>query len=88
VPVAQGLAYRRFNPKFDCYPGIEQFTVEIDNYPWWMVNIRTLICHLHHRCFLWAPISARCLFVSQQSERNVRTEIELPPGFRQSTSRP
>jgi hypothetical protein len=70
--------------KFDCYPGIEQFTVEIDNYS--VVDGKYSYFDLPFTPSLFAlgaDQRSLPLFVSHESERTVRTEIELPPGFRQ-----
>jgi transglutaminase-like putative cysteine protease len=68
--------------KFDCYPGIEQYTVEIDNYG--IVDGRYAYFDLPFLPSL-LPVGADSrtlpLYIAHQSERTVRTEIALPPGF-------
>ncbi len=70
--------------KFDRYPGLEQFTVEIDNYN--VVDGKYSYFDLPFTPSLF-PLGADQrtlpLFVSRQSERTYRTEIELPASFRQ-----
>ena len=56
--------------KFDTYPGLEQYSVEIDNYA--VVDGNYLYFDL--------PFTPS-LYCSQRSESTVRTEIELPPDF-------
>ena len=70
--------------KFDCYPGLEQFTVEVDNYS--VVDGKYSYFDLPFTPSLF-PLGADRrtlpLFISHENESTVRTEIELPPGFRQ-----
>jgi uncharacterized protein DUF3857/transglutaminase superfamily protein len=69
--------------KFDCYPGIEQFTVEVDNYT--VVDGKYTYFDLPFTPSLF-PVGADQrtlpLFISYRSHNLVRTEIELPPGYR------
>jgi hypothetical protein len=70
--------------KFDTYPGLEQFTVEIDRYT--VVDGKYLYFDLPFTPSLFAAGSDRRalpLMISRDARRTVRTEIELPPGFRQ-----
>ena len=68
--------------KFDCYPGIEQYTVEVDNYG--IVDGRYAYFDLPFMPSL-LPVGTDSrtlpLYIAHQSERTVRTEIALPPGF-------
>jgi transglutaminase-like putative cysteine protease len=69
--------------KFDTYPGTEEFNVEIDNYA--VVDGKYLYFDLPFSPSLFPAGADRRtlpLFISHQSETTVRTEIELPPGFR------
>jgi transglutaminase-like putative cysteine protease len=69
---------------FSAYPGIEQFTVEIDNYS--VVDGKYLYFDLPFRPSLFAAGTDRRslpLFISHASESTVRTEIEFPAKFRQ-----
>jgi transglutaminase-like putative cysteine protease len=68
--------------KFDAYPGIEQFTVEIDNYG--VADGKYFYFDLPFTPSLFPPGAdhrALPLFVSWQRQDSVRTEIELPHGF-------
>ena len=70
--------------KFNEYPGLEQFTVEIDNYS--VVDGKYLYFDLPFTPNLFAPGADRRslpLFISQEKQSTVRTEINLPPGFQQ-----
>ena len=70
--------------KFDTYPGLEEFTVEIDNYA--VVDGNYLYFDLPFTPSLFPPGADRRLlplFVSGGSESTIRTEIEMPPAFRQ-----
>lgn len=70
--------------RFDTYPGVEQFAVEIDNYA--VADGNYLYFDLP---FDVSMLPARTdqrtlpLFMSRDQERTIRTEIELPPGFTQ-----
>jgi transglutaminase-like putative cysteine protease len=69
---------------FDSYPGLEQFTVEIDNYG--VVDGKYLYFDLPFTPVLFGAGADRRtlpLFISRERETTVRTEIELPPGFHQ-----
>jgi hypothetical protein len=68
--------------QFGNYPGVEQFTVDIDNYS--VVDGKYLYFDLPFTPYLFPGGSdQRTLpyFVSRHSENTVRTEIELPDGF-------
>ena len=70
--------------KFDCYPGFEQFTVELDNYS--VVDGKYSYFDLPFTPSLFpmgADYRTLPLFISHQSAHTIRTEIELPPGFQQ-----
>ncbi len=69
---------------FSSYPGVEQFTVEVDNYS--VVDGNYLYFDLPFTPSLFAAGTdhrALPLFMSGHSQNTVRTEIELPAGFRQ-----
>jgi len=69
--------------KFDAYPGVEQFAVAIDNYG--VVDGKYFYFDLPFIPSLFAAGADRRalpLFISWRSRESVRTEIELPPGFR------
>ena len=69
--------------KFDTYPGVEQFTVEIDNFG--VVDGKYLYFDLPFTPSLFPPGADHRilpLFISQGNESAIRTEIQLPPGFR------
>ena len=83
--VAQGARpLGDLNTKFDCYPGLEQYTVEVDNFS--VVDGKFSYFDLPFTPSLF-PMGADHrtlpLFISRGSEQTVRTEIDLPPGFRQ-----
>jgi hypothetical protein len=68
--------------KFDTYPGLEQYSVEIDNYA--VVDGNYLYFDLPFTPSLFPPGADHRvlpLYCSQRSESTVRTEIELPPDF-------
>ncbi len=70
--------------KFDAYPGLEQFTVEIDNYA--VVDGKYLYFDLPFTPSLFPPGPDRRtlpLFLSGGSDSTIRAEVDLPPGFRQ-----
>jgi hypothetical protein len=75
--------------KFDTYPGLEQFTVEIDNYS--VVDGNYLYFDLPFApSLLTAGADHRTLpmLVSGHSHRSVHAEIELPAQFRQVVMAP
>ena len=68
--------------KFDVYPGVEQFTVDVDNFS--VVNGRFSYFGLpFNPSFFPGGTDSRTLplYISQQSQRNIHTEIALPGGF-------
>jgi transglutaminase-like putative cysteine protease len=70
--------------RFDTYPGLEQFTVEIDNYS--VVDGKYFYFDLPFTPSLLpvgADRRALPLLVSKPSQNTIRTEIDLPAGFRQ-----
>ncbi|HZQ47071.1 MAG TPA: DUF3857 domain-containing protein, partial [Verrucomicrobiae bacterium] len=69
--------------KFDSYPGLEQYTVEIDNYS--VVDGDYLYFDLPFTPSMFPPGADHRvlpLFIGQTSQSTVRTEIELPAEFR------
>jgi transglutaminase-like putative cysteine protease len=69
---------------FNAYPGVEQFTVEIDNYS--VVDGKYLYFDLPFRPSLFVAGTDRRslpLFISHSTESTVRTEIQLPAKFHQ-----
>ena len=68
---------------FDTYPGVEQFTVEINNYA--VADGKYLYFDLPFTPSLipaGADTRALPLFVQREHQQSIRTEIELPSGFR------
>ena len=75
--------------KFDAYPGLEQFTAEIDNYA--VVDGKYLYFDLPFTPSLFpagADRRALPLFISWREQNSVRAEIELPPAFRRLVMAP
>jgi hypothetical protein len=75
--------------KFDCYPGTEEFTVDIDRYS--VVDKNYLYFDLPFTPALMpAGSDSRKLplFVAGRQQRNIRTEIQLPKRFRQMVIAP
>jgi hypothetical protein len=75
--------------RFDTYPGVEQFTVEIDNYA--VVDGKYLYFDLPYEPSLFPPgADARALplMVGRGGRNSVRTEIELPAGYRPPVMEP
>ena len=69
--------------QFDRYPGIEEFAVEVDNYC--VVDGRYCYFGLPFTPSLFPPGAdhrSLPLFIAQTSTSTVRTEIELPSGFK------
>jgi len=83
--VAQGARpVGELTTDFNAYPGVEQFTVEVNNYS--VVDGKYLYFDLPFRPSLFPAGTDRRslpLFISHASESTVRTEIELPAKFRQ-----
>ena len=75
--------------QFNQYPGLEQFTVDIDNYA--VVDGNYLYFDLPFTPSLF-PVGADQrvlpLFFSRGSKDTIRTVIALPPGFRQTVIAP
>ncbi|HWX21734.1 MAG TPA: DUF3857 domain-containing protein [Candidatus Binatia bacterium] len=70
--------------RFDTYPGLEEFTVEIDKYC--VVDGKYLYFDLPFAPSLFpsgADQRTLPLFIGHESGHTVRTEINLPPGFHQ-----
>ncbi len=68
--------------KFDRYPGLEEFTVEIDHYG--VVDGKNLYFDLPFTPSLFiagADQRALPLFLSGVADQTVQTDIQLPPGF-------
>jgi hypothetical protein len=77
--------------KFDSYPGTEHYGVELDNYA--VVDGKYLYFDLPFTPSLFQfPMGADHrmlpLMLWQQGKKSIRTEIELPPGFRQVVMAP
>ena len=69
--------------EFDRYPGLEQFTVDVDNYA--VVDGKYLYFDLPFAPSLFpvgADSRALPLFIPEAGKDNIRTEITLPEGFR------
>ena len=74
---------------FDVYPGVEQFTVDVDNYC--VVDGKYLYFDLPFKPSLFPPgADSRTLplFVQRTDRDTIRTEIDLPPGFRHDVIAP
>ncbi len=82
--LAQGAkAVGDLTTHFDTYPGVEQFTADVDNYS--VLDGNYFYFDLpFNPSLLSAGADRRALplFVSRSSDRAVHTEIDLPPGFR------
>ena len=75
--------------RFDTYPGLEQYAVEIDNYA--VADGRYLYFDLPYVPSLFPPgADSRTLplFVARTSEKHIRSEIALPPGYRRVVMEP
>src|SRR5262249_14870425 len=83
--VAQGARpVGELRTDFDDYPGVEQFTVEIDNYS--VVDGKYFYFDLPFTPSLFAAGTDRRslpLYISHASENTVSTELELPAKFHQ-----
>jgi hypothetical protein len=88
--LAQGArAVGDLTTHFDSYPGIEQFTADVDNYSVLDGNFCYFDLPFTPTLFpAGADRRALPLFISYPSEYSVRTEIELPPGFRRVVMAP
>jgi len=84
--VAQGArAVSDLTTQFDMYPGLEEFTVELDNYG--VVDGKYLYFNLPFTpSFLDTTADQRSLplFIADEDEDIIRAEINLPPGYRQT----
>jgi transglutaminase-like putative cysteine protease len=82
--VAQGgKAIGDLTTKFDTYPGMEQYTVEVEHYS--VVDGKYCYFDLPFTPSLFslgADHRTLPLYISWQAENSVRTEIEMPPGFK------
>ncbi len=82
--LAQGArAVGELTTRFDTYPGVEQFTADVDNYS--VLDGKYFYFDLPFTPSLLpagADRRALPLFISHGSEAVVRTEIALPAGFR------
>jgi transglutaminase-like putative cysteine protease len=75
--------------RFDTYPGVEQFAVEIDNYA--VRDGKYLYFDLPYIPSLFPPGTdsrALPLLVSGHTDRSIRSEIELPPGYGRAVMQP
>jgi len=75
--------------QFDTYPGLEQFTVEVDNYS--VVDGKYLYFDLPFTPSLFPPGADRRalpLYLARTDRNTIRTEIELPRGFRHEVIAP
>jgi transglutaminase-like putative cysteine protease len=81
--LAQGAkAVGDLTTHFDTYPGVEQFTADVDNYS--VLDGNYFYFDLPFTPSLMpvgADRRALPLFISHRSDETVRTEIDLPPGF-------
>jgi hypothetical protein len=84
--VAQGArAVSDLTTKFDTYPGLEQFTVELDNYG--VMDGKYLYFNLPFTPALFDTLSdqrALPMFISDESENVLRAEIQFPDGYRET----
>jgi transglutaminase-like putative cysteine protease len=82
--LAQGArAVGDLTTRFDTYPGVEQFTADVDNYSVLDGNYFYFDLPFNPSLFpAGADRRALPLFISRPSDYAVRTEIDLPPGFR------
>lgn len=75
--------------KFDTYPGLEQYTVDIDNYS--VVDGDYLYFDLPFTPGMFAPGADHRvlpLYISEESQSTIRTEIELPPEYQRIVMAP
>jgi len=84
--VAQGAqAVGDLTTKFDSYPGLEEFTIEMDHYG--VADGKYLYFNLPFSPSLFSPgASERSLpfYISQSDEKIIHADIKLPSGFRQT----
>jgi transglutaminase-like putative cysteine protease len=88
--VAQGArAVTDLTTKFDTYPGLEQFTVELDHYG--VLDGKYLYFNLPFTASLFGGLSDQRslpLFVSDQNENILKAEIQWPDGFHETDIAP
>jgi transglutaminase-like putative cysteine protease len=88
--VAQGArAVGDLTTRFDTYPGLETFTADVDNYS--VMDGNYFYFDLPFTPSLLPVASDRRalpLYISRGSDSIVRTEIDLPPGFRRVVMAP
>ena len=75
--------------QFDTYPGLEQFTVDVDNYS--VVDGKYLYFDIPFTPSLFAVGADRRalpLYLTSTDRNTIRTEIELPQGFRREVIAP
>lgn len=75
--------------QFDTYPGVEKFTVDVDNYG--VVDGKYLYFDLPFTPSLYPPGADRRtlpLFLNRTDRNTVRTEIDLPKEFRREVIAP
>jgi transglutaminase-like putative cysteine protease len=84
--VAQGArAASDLTTKFDAYPGLEKFTVELDHYG--IPDGKYLYFNLPFTPTLFGTLSDERtlpLYVPDESENILRADIQLPEGFRET----
>jgi transglutaminase-like putative cysteine protease len=84
--VAQGArAASDLTTKFDTYPGLEQFTVELDHYG--VLDGKYLYFNLPFTPTLFDGLSDQRslpLFLSDENQNILRAEIQWPSGFRET----
>jgi transglutaminase-like putative cysteine protease len=88
--VAQGARpVSGLTTKFDTYPGLERFTVELDNYG--VVDGKYFYFNLPFAGALFDTLAderSLPMFVSDESKNDFRAEIQLPPGYRETAIAP
>ena len=84
--VAQGARpMTGLTTKFDTYPGLEKFTVQLDNFA--VVDGKYFYFNLPFSASLFDSLAdhrALPLYISDADENDFRAEIQLPPGYRES----
>ncbi len=84
--VAQGArAVGDLTTKFDTYPGLEKFTVELDNYG--IVDGKYFYFNLPDGPLLFDTLADQRVlpfYISAEGERVVKDEIQLPAGYRET----
>lgn len=88
--VAQGArAASDLTTKFDTYPGLEQFTVEMDNYG--VLDGKYLYFSLPFEATLFGELSQQRslpFYLPSENENVMRAEIQLPAGFHETDVAP